>query len=178
MTVGAGRCVVRIVSARRRRLQTRENLLQPYKPTWAASIDPEGRDAHDNWYGTYLTPEGVTLRSDIELAGYLREVQDWIIRPQLKGIKDIAGVDAIGGFVKQYHVQPDPMKLVSYGMTFHDVIEALEENNVSTGAGYIEHKGESYLVRATGRSKSCTRSRASRSWLPARFNIDPDECQT
>ncbi len=43
------------------------------------------------------------------------------------------------------------MKLVSYGLTFHDVIEALEKNNVSTGAGYIEHKGEAYVVRATGR---------------------------
>jgi len=101
--------------------------------------------------GSYLTPEGRRLTSDLELAAYLREVQDWIIRPQLKGVKDVAGVDAIGGFVKQYHVQPDPMKLVSYGLTFADVIEALEKNNVSTGAGYIEHKGESYLVRATGR---------------------------
>ncbi|HKN57676.1 MAG TPA: extracellular solute-binding protein, partial [Gemmatimonadaceae bacterium] len=36
---------------------TRENLLQPYKPTWAAAIDPDGKDAHDNWYGTYLTHE-------------------------------------------------------------------------------------------------------------------------
>jgi hypothetical protein len=90
----------------------------------------------------------------VELASYLREVQDWIIRPQLKGVKDVAGVDAIGGYVKQYHVQPDPMKLVSYGLTFHDVIEAMEKNNVSTGAGYVEHKGESYLVRATGRIQS------------------------
>ena len=99
----------------------------------------------------YLTPEGVRLATDVERASYLREVQDWIIRPQLKSVKDVAGVDAIGGYVKQYHVQPDPMKLVSYGLTFADVVEALEKNNVSTGAGYVEHKGESYLVRATGR---------------------------
>ncbi|GDX98685.1 cation transporter [Phycisphaerae bacterium] len=104
--------------------------------------------------GSYLSPEGRRLANDVELASYLREVQDWIIRPQLKGVKDVAGVDAIGGFVKQYHVQPDPMKLVSYGLTFHNVIEALEKNNVSTGAGYVEHKGESYLVRATGRIQS------------------------
>ena len=104
--------------------------------------------------GSYLSPEGRRLESELELAAYLREVQDWIIRPQLKGVKDVAGVEAIGGYVKQYHVQPDPMKLVSYGLTFHDVIEALEKNNVSTGAGYVEHKGESYLVRATGRIQS------------------------
>src|SRR5215208_6122161 len=101
--------------------------------------------------GSYATPEGQRLRTDFELATYLRTVQDWIIRPQLKGVKDVAGVDSIGGYVKEYHVQPHPMKLVSYGLTFHDVIEALEKNNVSAGAGYIERKGEGYNVRATGR---------------------------
>jgi cobalt-zinc-cadmium resistance protein CzcA len=101
--------------------------------------------------GSYVTPEGRRLANDFERAAYLREVQDWIIRPQLRGVAGVAGVEAIGGYVKQYHVQPDPMKLVSYGLTFGDVIEALERNNVSTGAGYLEHKGESYLVRATGR---------------------------
>ncbi|NUQ52543.1 MAG: CusA/CzcA family heavy metal efflux RND transporter [Phycisphaerales bacterium] len=111
------------------------------------------KDGQVGWQsdGSYLNPEGRRLRSEVELAAYLREVQDWLIRPQLKGIKDVAGVDAIGGYVKQYHVQPDPMKLVSYGLSFSEVIEAIEKNNVSTGAGYIEHKGESYLVRATGR---------------------------
>ncbi|MDB5325950.1 MAG: CusA/CzcA family heavy metal efflux transporter, partial [Phycisphaerales bacterium] len=114
-----------------------------------ATID----DGKPGWQsdGSYLSPEGKTLLTDVELAAYLREVQDWIIRPQLKGVKDVAGVDAIGGYVKQYHVQPDPMKLVSYGLTFHDVLGAMEANNVSTGAGYVEHKGESYLVRVTGR---------------------------
>jgi len=114
------------------------------------------RDGEPGWQsdGAYLTPEGTRLTTDVELAAYLREVQDWIIRPQLKSVKDVAGVDAIGGYVKQYHVQPDPMKLVSYGLTFADVVEALEKNNVSTGAGYVEHKGESYLVRATGRIQS------------------------
>ncbi|MBX3356972.1 MAG: CusA/CzcA family heavy metal efflux RND transporter [Phycisphaeraceae bacterium] len=110
-------------------------------------------DGRPGWQsdGSYLTPEGRSLASDVELAAYLREVQDWIIRPQLKSVKDVAGVDAIGGYVKQYHVQPDPMALVSYGLTFTDVIDAIEKNNVSTGAGYVEHNGESYLVRASGR---------------------------
>jgi cobalt-zinc-cadmium resistance protein CzcA len=110
-------------------------------------------DGQPGWQsdGAYLTPEGQKLRTPLELSSYLREVQDWIIRPQVKGVNGVAGVDAIGGYVKQYHVQPDPMKLISYGLTFHEVIEALEKNNVSTGAGYIEHKGEAYLVRAAGR---------------------------
>lgn len=101
--------------------------------------------------GSYMTPEGERLETPLEKAAYLRTVQDWIIRPQLKGVKDVAGVDAIGGYVKQYHVQPDPMKLVAYGLSFTDVIGALERNNVSVGAGYIEHKSEAYLVRAGGR---------------------------
>ena len=113
-------------------------------------------DGKPGWQsdGAYLTDRGARLTTELQRAAYLREVQDWIIRPQLKGVKDVAGVEAVGGYVKQYHVQPDPMKLVSYGFTFHDVIEALERNNVSTGAGYIEHKGEAYVVRATGRIES------------------------
>lgn len=101
--------------------------------------------------GVFTTPEGERLETPLERAAYLRTVQDWLIRPQLKGIPGVAGVDAIGGYVKEYHVQPDPQKLIAYGLTFADLIEALEANNVSTGAGYIEHKGESYLVRAAGR---------------------------
>lgn len=101
--------------------------------------------------GTYLTVEGERLVNEIQKAAYLRTVQDWVIGPQLRTVPGIAGVDSIGGYKKQYAVQPDPMKLISYGFTFHDVIEALERNNVSTGAGFVEHKGEMYLVRAAGR---------------------------
>lgn len=110
-------------------------------------------DDQPGWHrdGTYLTAERQLLKTDDERSAYLRTVQDWVIRPRLQNIKDVAGVDSIGGFVKQYAVQLDPAKLISLGLTFHDVIGALEQNNVSTGAGYIEHKGESYLVRSAGR---------------------------
>jgi len=110
-------------------------------------------DGKPGWQsdGSYLTPEGDRFRSDLELAAYLRTIQDWVIRPQLRNVKDVAGVDSNGGYEKQYHVQPDPMKLVSYGLTFTDVIEALERNNIATGAGFIEHKGEAYTVRAAAR---------------------------
>jgi cobalt-zinc-cadmium resistance protein CzcA len=110
-------------------------------------------DGRPGWQsdGTYLTPDKQRLATPLAHATYLRTVQDWMIRPQLKYVAGVAGVDAIGGYVKQYHVQPDPMQLVAYGLTFQEVIEALERNNVSTGAGYIEHKGEAYVVRADGR---------------------------
>lgn len=101
--------------------------------------------------GSYLTPEGQRLKGTMELASYLRTVQDWIIRPQLKGVTGVAGVDAIGGYVRQYHVQPYPEKLVALGLSFSDIVAALEKNNQSMGAGYIERNGESYVVRADGR---------------------------
>jgi len=104
--------------------------------------------------GAYLTPEGERLHTEVERASYLRTVQDWIIRPQLKGLDGVAGIDAMGGYVKQYHVEPRSGDLAAYGLTFHDLIVALERNNLSTGAGYIEHNGESYIVRAAGRLQS------------------------
>ncbi len=158
-----------------RLLEARENLPPGAEPKmgpistglgevymWTVEYEhPDGKgvkvvDGEPGWQsdGSYSTPEGERLTTALEKAAYLRTVQDWIIRPQLKGVKDVAGVDAIGGYVKQYHVQPDPMKLVAYGLTFADVIEALERNNVSVGAGYIEHKGEAYLVRAVGRIRN------------------------
>lgn len=111
------------------------------------------KDGEAGWQsdGSYLTPEGQKLRTEIEQASYLRTVQDWIIRPQLKGVPGVAGVDAIGGYVRQYHVQPYPEKLVAMNLSFNDIVEALEKNNQSVGAGYIEKNGESYVVRADGR---------------------------
>lgn len=101
--------------------------------------------------GSYLTPEGQRLSSDFEQAAYLRTVQDWIIRPQLRNVSGVAGVDSIGGYEKQYHVQPDPAKLIGFGISFSDVADAIERNNVSRGAGYIERNGEGFVVRSGGR---------------------------
>lgn len=113
----------------------------------------EIKDGEAGWQsdGSYMTPEGLRLKEDFELASYLRTVQDWIIRPQLKSVLGVAGVDAIGGYVKQYHVRPYPEKLVAFGLGFADVIEVLEKNNASIGAGYIEKNGEAYVVRSDGR---------------------------
>ncbi len=115
-----------------------------------------GRSGAAGWQsdGSYLTPEGQRLGSEIERAAYLRTVQDWIIRPQLKGVPGVAGVDSIGGYVKQYHVQPDPAKLMALGLSFHDLVRAIEANNVSRGASYIERNGEGFAVRAGGRVES------------------------
>ena len=99
----------------------------------------------------FTAPDGRVLESAFEKAMYLRTVQDWIIRPQLKTVIGVAEVDAIGGYAQQYHVQPDPQKLASLNLSFSDVIDALETNNASSGAGYLEQNGESFVVRADGR---------------------------
>ena len=80
----------------------------------------------------------------------LREIQDWIIRPQMRMVKGVTEVNAIGGFVKQFHVTPYPEKLISFGLTLQDVVLALERNNLLVGAGYIEKSGEQNLVRVPG----------------------------
>ena len=114
------------------------------------------RDGEPGWQsdGSYLTPEKQLLRNDFERAAYLRTVQDWIIGPQLKTVPGIAGVDVIGGYKKQYQVQPDPAKLIGYGLSFKDVAEAIEGNNQNRGAGYLERNGEGYVVRSAGRIES------------------------
>ena len=116
----------------------------------------EGREGEPGWQrdGSYLTPEGLKLKTDIELSSYLRTVQDWIIRPQLRTLAGIADIDSIGGYVRQYHINPDPQKMVSFGITFSDLLEAVEASNSSVGAGYIELKNEAYVVQSDGRVKN------------------------
>lgn len=101
--------------------------------------------------GSYLTPEGQRLTTEVERAAYLRTVQDWIIRPQMITVQGIAGIDVIGGFEKQYVVQPDPARLTAFKLSFADLAQALEQNNVNRGAGYVERNGEGFAVLSTGR---------------------------
>jgi len=84
----------------------------------------------------------------------LREVQDWIIKPQLRQVPGVTEINSIGGFSKEYHVTPDPAKLSSYGLTFNSVVEAIERNNGNVGAGYVERRGEQFLVRAPGQVRT------------------------
>ena len=82
----------------------------------------------------------------------LRTLQDWVIKPQLRQVAGIAEVNSIGGYAKQFHVTPDPARLLSFGLSFEDVLAALERNNSNVGAGYIERNGEQLLVRAPGQA--------------------------
>ncbi|MDI6623746.1 MAG: CusA/CzcA family heavy metal efflux RND transporter [Brevundimonas sp.] len=84
----------------------------------------------------------------------LRTLQDWVIRPQLRNTPGVTDVNTIGGFERQYHVTPWPDRLVAYGVTMAEVVEALSRNNANVGAGYVERYGEQYLVRVPGQAES------------------------
>ncbi|WP_296558749.1 CusA/CzcA family heavy metal efflux RND transporter [Pigmentiphaga sp.] len=80
----------------------------------------------------------------------LREIQDWVVRPQLRTVPGVTDVNTIGGYAKEYLVAPNLERMAAHGLTLADVVTALERNNVNVGAGYIERGGEQYLVRAPG----------------------------
>ena len=119
---------------------------------------PEGRGARirngaPGWQsdGAYLTPEGERLTDAAARSGYLRTVQDWLLRPQLRTVRGVAGVDSLGGYVKQYVVQPDLTKLATYGVSLKSLAEALEAANVASGANTVRRAGEAYIVRVDSR---------------------------
>jgi cobalt-zinc-cadmium resistance protein CzcA len=116
-------------------------LAAPGKPGWQAD-------------GSYLTDEGERLADTVSQLAYLRTVQDWIIRPQLRTTPGIADIDSLGGYVKQYLVEPDPVQMTARGVSYAELARALEGANLSVGANYIHRGGEAYLVRADARLRS------------------------
>jgi cobalt-zinc-cadmium resistance protein CzcA len=104
--------------------------------------------------GSYLTPEGERLTTELAKAAYLRTVQDWVIRPQMRSVPGVAGVDSNGGYVKQYVIEPNLGALSAYGLSITELADALERANLSAGSNYIRRAGESFLVRADARLKS------------------------
>ncbi|MGE8260024.1 MAG: efflux RND transporter permease subunit, partial [Stenotrophomonas sp.] len=98
----------------------------------------------------YRTPEGTLLRTPEERATYLRTVQDWIIAPQMRSSPGLAGVDTVGGYVKEYGVHPDSARLAAHGLGLADLVTALQRANVQAGAGFVQRAGEGLVVRADG----------------------------
>ena len=102
----------------------------------------------------YLTPDGQLLTTAVEKATYLRTLQDWVIAPAMRGTPDVAGIDTIGGYVKQYVINPDLAKMQAYNISFDDITTAVENANTQSGAGYINKNGEALIVRADGIAKN------------------------
>jgi cobalt-zinc-cadmium resistance protein CzcA len=79
-----------------------------------------------------------------------REVQDWVVRPLLRGIAGVAEINSQGGYVKQYQVLVNPDRLYHYMISLNEVFEALARNNANSGGGVLPHYAEQYLIRGVG----------------------------
>ena len=101
--------------------------------------------------GSFITERGDRLESEVAKAAYLRTVQDWVVAPLMRSIDGVAGVDSIGGFEKQFLVQPDPARLTGYGLSFDSLIDALEAANLAAGANFVDRADEALLVRVDAR---------------------------
>ena len=80
----------------------------------------------------------------------LRSLQDWYIKPRLLTVKGVTEVNTIGGYEKQFFIQPDIKKMSKYGLHFEDIEKAIESTNLNVGGGYIQQTGEQLLVRGVG----------------------------
>ena len=80
----------------------------------------------------------------------LRELQDWILVPELRTVPGVIEVNSLGGYVKQYQVLIAPNALIRYDVTLAEVYRTLEESNQNVGGQYIERGDEQFLVRGLG----------------------------
>ncbi len=80
----------------------------------------------------------------------LQDAMRWIVRPQLAKVPGVTEVNSIGGEERQVVVAPQPGKLLAYGLSQQDLLNALARNNTNRGAGYIERNGAQYLIRSPG----------------------------
>lgn len=80
----------------------------------------------------------------------LRSIQDWYIKPRLLTVKGVTEVNTIGGYEKQFFIQPKIDQMSKYGLHFDDVEAAIENTNLNVGGGYIQQTGEQLLVRGVG----------------------------
>jgi len=85
----------------------------------------------------------------LEQLSKIRAIQDWHVKPRLLTVKGVAEVNTIGGYERQYHVEPDPELLIKYGLHFDELEKAIEEVNQNAGGGYIEQTGDQFVVQGS-----------------------------
>lgn len=105
-------------------------------------------------YTLEALPGAIQANGDPLDAMALREIQDWIIKPQLAQVPGVIEINTIGGHQKQYQVTPSPRQLLQFDITMNELVEALRANNANRGAGYIERNGRQLLVRSPGQLAS------------------------
>ncbi|MFH1552375.1 MAG: CusA/CzcA family heavy metal efflux RND transporter [Candidatus Omnitrophota bacterium] len=110
--------------------------------------------------GPDATALGQIFWYTVEGEGYdlaqLRSIQDWYIRYQLTSVPGVSEVASVGGYVKQYQINIDPNKLLSYDINLHNVISAVQKSNIDVGAKVFEEGGAEFIVRGIGFIKNVT----------------------
>jgi heavy metal efflux system protein len=82
----------------------------------------------------------------------LRTIHDWVIKPKMRTVRGAAEINSWGGYEKQYQIRIDPNLLIKYGLTFDQVMEAVETNNRNVGGGNVKEGTRSVLVQGVGRT--------------------------
>ncbi|MFC1808065.1 efflux RND transporter permease subunit, partial [Candidatus Omnitrophota bacterium] len=104
--------------------------------------------------GPDATALGQIFWYTVEGDGYdveqLRSIQDWYVRYQLNAVEGVSEVASVGGYVKQYQIDIDPNKLISYGVKIHDIISSVQKSNIDVGAKVFEEAGQEFIVRGLG----------------------------
>src|SRR3546814_14177385 len=77
-------------------------------------------------------------------------MQDWMLRPHLLHVDGVTEVNTVVVYSRQFHITPDPAKLVAYGLSLRYLVDAVGRNNENVGAGYIERSGQQYLIPVPG----------------------------
>ncbi len=83
-------------------------------------------------------------------SGTLHSIQDWYIKYQLNSVPGVAEVASVGGFIREYQIDVDPLKLRAYNMPLKDVVGAVERSNNNVGAKVVEISDSEYMVRGIG----------------------------
>jgi cobalt-zinc-cadmium resistance protein CzcA len=104
--------------------------------------------------GPYATPIGEVYRYTLSGAGgdprQLRTLQDWVVRPALMRVNGVADVVSYGGLVREIHVQPDPARLASFGLTLSDLEQAIRSGSLNASGGVLERGSEQFVIRSDG----------------------------
>lgn len=94
------------------------------------------------------------LRGDGKTTSELRTLQDWVVERSIRQVPGVADVVAMGGFIKQYEVQPDLDKLRAYKLTFQNLLDALGRGNANAGGSYVSQGSQQFAIRGIGLLRS------------------------
>ncbi len=90
------------------------------------------------------------LRGDGQTSTELRSIQDWVVERGLRTVPGVADVVAMGGFIKQYEVQPDLDKLRAYKLSMQNILYALGRGNSNAGGSYVAQGAQQFAIRGIG----------------------------